>query len=109
MGIIVLLTNVICILLSHHVVAQAETNEAQTMNIILKQQFFNDLSSKFIAPFLGDLKGKPLGTFKNKQFDFATLFTTMFNLTNVQVGPAQINGGIPILQILENEARFQLD
>jgi hypothetical protein len=42
------------------------TNENQTVSLVLRQSFFDNLSSGLLSPFLTNLKGKTLEDMKDK-------------------------------------------
>ena len=86
-----------------------DTEDYATMNIVLTQKFFDNLSQNFTAPLFGDLVNVKIGDLLNEHIAIEDLMSFDFNITDMAITRAEANGLMPIIQLGDNAATFQFD
>ena len=74
---------------------------------MLSQGFFDNFTSDFLAPTIGMLTKLQFGDFVNQQIAIEGM-TTDFNITNINIADAYLDGLTPIVKIGDGQMRFEI-
>jgi hypothetical protein len=82
-------------------------NTNQTLQMVLSQSFFTNLTYDFIAPLLNDITKLKLPSLVNQTLGLDNL-DVHFNVSNIHFTEFSIDPYTPIIRLQENKAAFEI-
>ena len=82
-------------------------HQNETLQLVLSQGLFDNFTADFLAPTIGKLTQLQFGDMTNEHISIEGL-TTDFNVTNLKIAEAYLDGQTPGVQIGDEQMRFQL-